>query len=486
MRKLILIVLPLIVLCSSAVTGLSNDRKQRKGEPWEKYLTDKKYDKWQYNLPNEFADSINYALGMYVATQYYELATSGHYDLEKLLDDFTPSKFKAGCKAFERGLTPREDVINLEIMLDSGVRWEATVSGEGIKERPLMSGPVRKLKTPGEMLAFICGYSGAYAVSLLEEGGAYGIDCRPEMLFYGAFAYLIPVEWNCMMTVLEMDSLLRRSIHDDNDDNDVDDADDEESILAENAGREGVVVLPSGLQYKVIREGEGRSPGLYDEVEIMQSTVLLSDYDAFEEGEGEMFSSSGQVAEYIDGLQEALQLMSVGARYVLWLPSELCSGWDGRVIEVEMTGINWEEEGSSHDEEEDTDGPLWAESVYLKLVASQPGVMETPSGLLYKEIWPGYGDTPGPCDEVSIKELTVLIEDTEGEVFVEAETWEYSFDNGNVSDYIPGVSEALQLMTVGSRYIFWVPSGLCGEGRDGRYLDIYLLDIIPQRTENCD
>ena len=210
MRKLILIVLPLIVLCSSAVTGLSNDRKQRNGEPWGKYLTDKKYDKWQYNLPNEFADSMNYALGMYVATQYYELATSGHYDLEKLLDDFTPSKFKAGCKAFERGLTPREDVINLEIMLDSGVRWEATVSGEGIKERPLMSAPVRKLKTPGEMLAFICGYSGAYAVSLLEEGGVYGVDCRPEMLFYGAFAYLIPVEWNCMMSVLEMDSFLRR------------------------------------------------------------------------------------------------------------------------------------------------------------------------------------------------------------------------------------------------------------------------------------
>ena len=207
----------------------------------------------------------------------------------------------------------------------------------------------------------------------------------------------------------------------------------------------------------------------------MQSTVLLSDYDAFEEGEGEMFSSSGQVAEYIDGLQEALQLMSVGARYVLWLPSELCNGWDGRVIEVEMTGINREEEGSAHDEEE-----------YLKLVASQPGVIETPSGLLYKEIWPGYGDTPGPYDDVSIKELTVLIEDTEGEVFVEAETGEYSFDNGNVSDYIPGVSEALQLMTVGSRYIFWVPSGLCGEGRDGRYLDIYLLDIIPRRTENCD
>ena len=482
-RLISIIVLPLVVLCSSAVTGFSNDMKQRKEDSREKYLTDRKYGKWQYNLPNEFADSLNYAIGMYVATQYYELAVGGHYDLEELLDDFTLSKFKAGCRAYERGLTPANDVDNLLIMLDSGVMWEATVSGDGIKERPLMSVPVRKLKTPGEILAFICGYVGAHGIGEIGKG-VYDEGCRPEMMFYGAFAYLAPVEWNVMMmTVMEMAEFLQRVAPV----QEKEECFDEESILAGNAVKEGVVVLPSGVQYKVIREGDGRRPGLYDEVQLEQSTVLLSDYDEFEEGTGEMISSSGKVSEFLDGYQEGLQLMSVGARYVFWIPDELCNGFGGRVIEVEMTGIDWQEEDCAQEDEDaegNTDEPFWAEKVYLKLAASQPGVVETSSGLLYKVITPGNGNSPRPCDAVSIKELTVLIEDCDGEVFIEADEGDYGFDNGRVSDYIPGVQEALQLMSVGSHYIFWISSDLCGEGRDGRYIDVVLLDIIPGEDES--
>lgn len=95
--------------------------------------------------------------------------------------------------------------------------------------------------------------------------------------------------------------------------------------LADNAKREGVVTLPSGLQYEVISEGSGATPTASSTVQTHYEGTLIS---------GEVFDSSykrGQPAEFpvggvIAGWTEALQLMKEGAKWRLYIPSELAYG----------------------------------------------------------------------------------------------------------------------------------------------------------------
>lgn len=94
------------------------------------------------------------------------------------------------------------------------------------------------------------------------------------------------------------------------------------AFLAANAQQEGVVVLPSGLQYMVLVEGTGAKPTLTDQVVCHYHGQNLK---------GEVFDSSVNRAQpatfavnkLIQGYQEALPLMSVGSKWVLYIPSEL-------------------------------------------------------------------------------------------------------------------------------------------------------------------
>ncbi|PAU88511.1 peptidylprolyl isomerase [Pseudomonas sp. WN033] len=95
--------------------------------------------------------------------------------------------------------------------------------------------------------------------------------------------------------------------------------------LADNAKRDGVVTLASGLQYEVISEGTGATPTASSTVQTHYEGTLIS---------GEVFDSSykrGQPAEFpvggvIAGWTEALQLMKEGAKWRLYIPSELAYG----------------------------------------------------------------------------------------------------------------------------------------------------------------
>lgn len=95
--------------------------------------------------------------------------------------------------------------------------------------------------------------------------------------------------------------------------------------LTKNAQRDGVVTLPSGLQYEVISEGTGATPAASDTVRTHYEGTLI---------DGEVFDSSykrGQPAEFpvggvIAGWTEALQLMKEGAKWRLYIPSELAYG----------------------------------------------------------------------------------------------------------------------------------------------------------------
>lgn len=101
-----------------------------------------------------------------------------------------------------------------------------------------------------------------------------------------------------------------------------------EQFLAENAQREGVVVTESGLQYEVVEQGEGASPGPEDTVEVHYTGTLIdgTEFDSsHKRGEPVTFG----VSQVIPGWTEALQLMSPGAKYKLYIPSELAYGQGG-------------------------------------------------------------------------------------------------------------------------------------------------------------
>jgi len=119
-------------------------------------------------------------------------------------------------------------------------------------------------------------------------------------------------------------------------------------FLEANKGNEGVVTTDSGLQYKVLQEGDGASPSVSDRVSVHYRGTLLSgkEFDSsYERGEPVAFN----LDKVIPGWTEALQLMKVGSKYQLFIPAELAYGDRGvgpdigpnstLIFEVELLGI---------------------------------------------------------------------------------------------------------------------------------------------------
>jgi len=122
-----------------------------------------------------------------------------------------------------------------------------------------------------------------------------------------------------------------------------------EKFLKENAAKEGVVTLRSGLQYKVLKEGTGSKPKATDEVTTHYHGTLIN---------GSVFDSSvdrGEPASFpvngvIPGWVEALQLMNTGSKWRLFVPSNLAYGSRGAseqigphttlIFDVELISIN--------------------------------------------------------------------------------------------------------------------------------------------------
>lgn len=101
-----------------------------------------------------------------------------------------------------------------------------------------------------------------------------------------------------------------------------------ETFLADNATKEGVVVLPSGLQYLVLEEGNGKKPAATDQVKchyegrLIDGTVFDSSY---RRGEPATFPLNGVIA----GWTEGLQLMGEGAKHRLFIPYNMAYGTRG-------------------------------------------------------------------------------------------------------------------------------------------------------------
>jgi len=120
------------------------------------------------------------------------------------------------------------------------------------------------------------------------------------------------------------------------------------AFMAENAKKEGIKTTESGIQYEVLKEGEGASPKVTDKVSVHYTGTLI---------DGTVFDSSierGQPAEFglnqvIPGWTEGVQLMNKGSKYRFVIPSELAYGDQGAgasigpgetlVFEVELLDI---------------------------------------------------------------------------------------------------------------------------------------------------
>ena len=118
-----------------------------------------------------------------------------------------------------------------------------------------------------------------------------------------------------------------------------------EAFLAENGRKEGVVTLPSGLQYKVIKEGSGPTPKATDTVITNYRGTLLNgtEFDSsYKRGQPATFG----VTQVIPGWTEALQKMNVGSKWQLFIPAKLAYGERGPggpnamlLFDVELIGI---------------------------------------------------------------------------------------------------------------------------------------------------
>jgi len=122
-----------------------------------------------------------------------------------------------------------------------------------------------------------------------------------------------------------------------------------EAFLAQNAQKTGVTTLPSGLQYEVLTEGSGPKPSLKSSVTthyhgtLINGTVFDSSY---QRGQPATFPVNGVIA----GWTEALQLMGEGAKYRLYIPSDLAYGKRGAgrdipgdtalIFDVELLKVN--------------------------------------------------------------------------------------------------------------------------------------------------
>ncbi|MDD6211435.1 MAG: FKBP-type peptidyl-prolyl cis-trans isomerase [Bacteroidales bacterium] len=113
-----------------------------------------------------------------------------------------------------------------------------------------------------------------------------------------------------------------------------------EEFLTINKGKAGVITLPSGLQYEVLKTGEGNKPKATDKVRCHYHGTLINGtiFDSsIERGEPAVFG----VNQVIAGWTEALQLMNEGSKWRLFIPSNLAYGerGAGEVIEPNSTLI---------------------------------------------------------------------------------------------------------------------------------------------------
>ena len=227
------------------------------------------------------------------------------------------------------------------------------------------------------------------------------------------------------------------------------------AYLEENGQKEGVITTDSGLQYKILQQGEGPTPGEKDMVRI-QFEVKNIDGAVIDSSYGQPQVPMLPISGSLPGWQEALMLMNVGSKYEVTLPHELAFGarrlredvppYSTLIFTFEMLGIFSEAK----------------EIAYLEENRQKEGWSTRDSGLQYKVITEGTGEKPIRTSKVKVHYEGRLIDGTK---------FDSSYDRGEpaifpVSGVIEGWTEALRLMPAGSKYELVIPAKL-GYGPQG-------------------
>jgi FKBP-type peptidyl-prolyl cis-trans isomerase len=182
------------------------------------------------------------------------------------------------------------------------------------------------LKTPKDKVSYAVGAQ--IALSLKSQG----IDIDPDLvakgfkdLLSGSKLLLSDDELRTTLTALQQQlqqkqaDLLSKAAADNKKAGD--------TFFADNGKKDGVVTLPSGLQYKIIKAGEGKKPSESDTVSCNYRGTLIdgTQFDSSAPGQPATF----QVGGVIPGFKEALLLMPAGSKWQVYIPSNLAYGASG-------------------------------------------------------------------------------------------------------------------------------------------------------------
>ncbi len=195
----------------------------------------------------------------------------------------------------------------------------------------------------------------SYAIGMNIGKGLHkdSVDINPTILMRGlkdamAGGATLMTDEQAQATIVELRQQLSQKMEAQRKEAGVTNKKDGEAFLAANKTKPGVVVLPSGLQYKILTAGTGPKPTTTDSVECNYKGTLINgtEFDSsYKRGQPATFPVTG----VIKGWTEALQLMPVGSKWQLVLPPDLAYGARGAgeaigpdetlVFEVELLSI---------------------------------------------------------------------------------------------------------------------------------------------------
>jgi len=209
------------------------------------------------------------------------------------------------------------------------------------------SAVAQELETPEERLSYTVGMD--IGQSLAEQDLELDVDLLVEALrasYAGEETLLTREE-----ALAERDAFMERRQREMEEQRSMDAArnlEEGQAFLAQNRGEEGITETESGLQYRVIEEGEGASPVATDTVTVHYRGTLINgtEFDSsYARGEPATFALN----QVIPGWTEGVQLMQEGAKYEFFIPSDLAYGEQGRpgpigpnstlVFEVELVEV---------------------------------------------------------------------------------------------------------------------------------------------------